>query len=121
VPDRRPPPPDPTRNFILLLVVLSAGVAAAIRWWPREEAPLEGSIPLVMAIGLTRLALVMGALWVAWPVARKPAMWMPPGLLALAFVLFGICAVQPRLAIALVPAIGSLIALSAVLRFFRNA
>lgn len=121
MPANRPDAIDPTRVLILLLTVLSAGAAAGIRWWPREEPPLEGSIPMVMAIGLSRFALVMGALWVAWPVARKPAMWLPSGVLAVTFIAFGICIVQPRLAIALIPAVGTLITFAAFLKFFRSS
>jgi len=76
---------------------------------------------MVIATGLGRFALVMAALWLAWPVARKPAMWLPPGLAVLALVVLGVCVVHPRAAIALVPLFGALLAFSAVVKFFRSA
>lgn len=115
-----PQPRDPMRGFVLFLTLLFALMAAVIKtfWGDDHQAP--GSIAKVAPIGLARLAMVMAALWIAWPAVRKPALWLPPGALVLGLVALGVCVVQPRLAIALVPAASALIAFSAILRYFRG-
>lgn len=120
-PGSQPTTPDPTRWFVLFLTVACGGGAVALRFWPGQETLGDGSMPRVIATGLGRFALVMAALWLAWPVARKPAMWLPPGLAVLALVVLGVCVVHPRAAIALVPLFGALLAFSAVVKFFRSA
>jgi len=69
---------------------------------------------------LIRLSLVLGALWWAWPSIRRPARWLPPGIATVVLVAIGACAVQPRLAFALVPLAGSLIAFAGFARYFRG-
>jgi hypothetical protein len=108
------------RGFVLFLTLLFASMAVAIRFFFGESGRSSGSLIAVAPVGLVRLTLVMGALWLAWPTVRKPAMWFPPGILAIALIGLGICVLQPRLALALVPAIGGLIAFTAFLRFFRQ-
>lgn len=113
-------PRDPMRGFVLFLTLLFAVMAALIRTFWGDSNQASGSIGKVAPIGLARLAMVMAALWIAWPAVRKPAMWLPPGALLLGLVALGACVVQPRLAIALVPAASALIAFAAILRFFRG-
>jgi len=115
-----PQPRDPMRGFILFLTLFFAVMAAAIKTFWGDAHQASGSIAKVAPIGLARLTMVMAALWMAWPAVRKPAMWLPPGALVLGLVALGACVVQPRLAIALVPAASALIAFSAILRFFRG-
>jgi len=115
-----PPPSDPMRGFVLFLTLLFALLAAVIRTFWGDGAQASGSIGKVAPIGLARLAMVMAALWIAWPAVRKPALWLPPGALVLGLIALGVCVVQPRLAIAMVPAATALIAFSAILRFFRG-
>jgi hypothetical protein len=62
----------------------------------------------------------MAALWLAWPSLRRPAKWLPPGLLAIVLVAVGACAVQPRLVFVLVPLVGGLITFAGFIRFFRR-
>jgi len=113
-------PRDPMRGFVLFLTLFFAVLAAVIKVFWGEGNQAVGSIGKVAPIGLARLAMVMAALWIAWPVVRKPAMWLPPGALVLGLIALGACVVQPRLAIALVPAASALIAFAAILRFFRG-
>jgi len=108
------------RGFVLFLTLLFALMAAVIKTFWGDADQASGSIVKVAPIGLARLAMVMAALWIAWPAVRKPALWLPPGALLLGLVALGVCVVQPRLAIALVPAASALIAFSAILRFFRS-
>jgi hypothetical protein len=108
------------RGFVLFLTLLFGMSALAIRVFFADSGRSSQSLVAVAPVGLIRLTLVMGALWLAWPTVRKPAMWFPPGILAVALIGLGVCVLQPRLALALVPAIGGLIAFTAVLRFFRG-
>lgn len=112
--------PDPMRGMILVLTVFFAVAAGAIRWGVAYWGT-SNSLWLVSSIGMTRLALVLGALWIAWPTIRRPAMWLPPGLAAVGLIALGACVVQPRLAIAIVPLLGGLIALAGFVRFFRSS
>ena len=67
-----------------------------------------------------RIGLLLGALWLAWPSLRRPAQWLPPGM-ALACVLTLVAlAAQPKLIVVAIPAVGALIALSAVVRSIRG-
>lgn len=109
------------RVFVLVLTLLFGISAAAIAWMNSRSEQVADSIWMVTAVGLTRLTLVMGALWLAWPAVRRPAMWLPSGMLAVVFIAFAVCIVQPRLAIALIPAVSLLIGFSAFLRFIREA
>jgi len=115
-----PQPRDPMRGFVLFLTLVFALMAVAIKTFWGDAHQASGSIAKVAPVGLARLAMVMAALWIAWPAVRKPALWLPPGALVLGLVALGVCVVQPRLAIALIPAASMLIAFSAILRFFRD-
>ncbi len=104
------------RVTILVFTVLFLVGAVAIRWsvgyWN-----LSNSLWMVTSIGMTRVALVLGTLWIAWPTVRRPAMWFPPGIAAVALMA---CVIQPRLAIAIIPALGTLLAFAGFVRFFRG-
>jgi endonuclease/exonuclease/phosphatase (EEP) superfamily protein YafD len=107
------------RVTILVFTVLFAVGAAALRWGVGHWH-LSNPLWMVTSIGMTRIALVLGTLWIAWPTVRRPAMWFPPGILAVALIALGACVVQPRLAIAIIPALGTLLALAGFVRFFRE-
>jgi hypothetical protein len=107
------------RGMILVLALFFAIAAGAV-WWGVGHWKPSNSLWSVSAVGMARLTLVLGALWLAWPTVRRPAMWLPPGLAAVAVIALGACVVQPRLAIAIFPALGALIALAGFLRFFRD-
>lgn len=110
---------DPMRAVVLVLTLLFAIGAIVIRWGVLRWHP-SSSLWMVSAVGMTRFALVLGTLWLAWPTVRRPAMWLPPSVAMIAVIALGACVVQPRLAIALVPAVGALIAVAGFLRFFRD-
>jgi len=108
------------RGFVLFLTFLFAILAAVIKTFWGDGNQASGSIGKVAPIGLARLSMVMAALWIAWPAVRKPALWLPPGAVMLGLIALGVCVVQPRLAIALIPAVSAVIAFAAILRFFRG-
>jgi hypothetical protein len=107
------------RVTIMVLTLMFILGAVAIRWGVWHWSP-SNALWSVAAIGMIRIALVLIALWIAWPTIRRPAMWMPPGLAAVTLIAIGACVVQPRLAIAVFPLLGALIALAGFVRFFRE-
>jgi len=108
------------RGFVLALTFLFSAAAAVIWWVWSDSEHSAGSLIKVAPIGLVRLAMVMAALWLAWPTIRKPALWFPPGILLISLVAVGVCAIQPRLALALLPAVMGLVAFTGFLRLFRQ-
>jgi hypothetical protein len=123
--NQRPPDGDPMRVVILAFTVILVIAAAMLRFWPidfrtNDSGGSTGSLAKVISDGVARLALVMAAIWIAWPVARKPAMWLPPGLAVLALLVLGVCIVQPRAAVMLLPALGLLLTIGAALKFIRG-
>ncbi len=79
-----------------------------------------GSMLGVGAVGLGRLALLLGLVWLAWPSLQKPAEWLPSGVTAVVLVCLGACAVQPRLLLLLIPLMGTVIGIGAAMRFLRK-
>ncbi|EMI41045.1 hypothetical protein [Rhodopirellula sp. SWK7] len=69
---------------------------------------------------LTRIGLVLGAMWLAWDSLRKPARWLPPGLAVIGVVGIVMVAAQPKLIIAILPMFGVITVLTSVLRAFRR-
>lgn len=69
---------------------------------------------------LTRIGLVLGAMWLAWDSLRKPARWLPPGLAMIGVVGIVMVAAQPKLIIAILPMFGVITVLTSVLRAFRR-
>ncbi|MGV3485683.1 MAG: hypothetical protein ACO1RT_14800 [Planctomycetaceae bacterium] len=94
--------------------MLCASIASIAWYWQGNLAPGFG------AASFLRLSLVLAAAWLAWPSLRRPVQWLPSGIAVLLLFAIGACAMQPRLAIAIVPIIGSLIAFAGFLRAFRG-
>jgi hypothetical protein len=67
-----------------------------------------------------RLSLLLGTLSLAWPSLKRPAQWLPAGMAAVILIAIAACAFQPRLAIAIAPLVGTLIAFAGFVRFFRS-
>jgi hypothetical protein len=103
--------------FVLMVLCIVGWIA--VRWGVDHQGT-SNALWTATSAGMLRFALVLGALWVAWPTIRRPAMWMPPGLAAVTLIAIGACVIQPRLAIALFPLVGVLITLAGFLRFFRS-
>ncbi|SRR6056297_1219062 len=100
--------------LVLAIVFMIAGVMLRLS---TEESSAHGSFG---AGSLFRLSIAMGALWLAWPSLRRPATWLPPGMVIVILIGVGVVVAQPRLLIAALPAVGILLALSAVIRLFRS-
>lgn len=65
-----------------------------------------------------RLSIVLATLWLAWPSLKRPANWLPAGVVVAALVGLLVIAVQPRLVAMVGPVIGLLLAAGAVRRIF---
>ncbi|QDS92297.1 hypothetical protein FF011L_10390 [Roseimaritima multifibrata] len=104
------------RPLILVLSIVLLAVGAFVR-----ATTDESSGHWNFGTGtLLRLGLTFGALWLAWPSLQRPASWLPAGMPFLMLVGVGVIAAQPRLVVAVVPAIGLLFALSVAVRIFRT-
>lgn len=104
------------RNVMGILAIAFAIGGGGLQW-----SGFEGSGAMRFGAGsLFRLALVCGAIWLAWPSLQRPARWVPPGLVVVLLIGVATIAMQPRLVVAVVPAIGLLLAVSAAVRVFRR-
>jgi len=109
------PPKDYRRTLVCVMsVALLAGYGYGL------SIDEESGFKLASQM-MGRIGLLLGALWLAWPSLRRPAQWLPPGM-ALACVLTLVAlAAQPKLIVVAIPAVGALIALSAVVRSIRGS
>ena len=99
--------------MLVIAIVLLA--TSAICWWNFGDA---GTSRFVTA-ATGRIGLVMGALWLAWSSLKRPAAWLPPGFAVGGVILIAVIAVQPRLMIVMIPAVGLLVTVASIARKFR--
>ncbi|EMI53814.1 putative membrane protein [Rhodopirellula sallentina SM41] len=85
-----------------------------------EEWSGSASTSRFTVAALTRIGLVLGAIWLAWDSLRKPARWLPPGLALVGVIGIVMVAAQPKLVIAILPLFGFLTIFTSVLRAFRG-
>ncbi|NND96036.1 MAG: hypothetical protein HKN47_01760 [Pirellulaceae bacterium] len=106
---------DPRRNVVavLSLLLMAGGLAA---WWLGEE-----SWSTFASAAMGRIGIVLGALWLAWPSLRRPARWLPPGIAVGCVLGLIVLAAQPRLIVFVLPALGALTMLAAVVRALRGS
>ncbi len=102
------------RDAWLVVGVLIGVTAGLVRWSNRDVAVGVGTA------SMTRLAIVLIAMWLAWPSLRRPAAWLTPGITLAAVAMIVMVALQPRLIVVALPAIGFLFAFTAMVRFFRR-
>ena len=104
--------------------LLAAGLltTAAIGYatpWLQNWIGSESTTQFVVS-AMTRIGLVLGAIWLAWDSMRRPASWLPPGLAMVGVVGIVVIAAQPKLIFAIVPLLGGLAVLTSVVRVFRG-
>ncbi|QDT02987.1 hypothetical protein K227x_13660 [Rubripirellula lacrimiformis] len=104
-------PTDPRRTM-LLVISIGLLVACAVVTWKFGS---EGSARFLSA-ATGRVGLLMGALWLAWPSLKKPARWLPPGIAMAGVIGLAVMAVRPQLILVVVPAIGTIAALTVFIR-----
>ncbi|MEM6779354.1 MAG: hypothetical protein AAF670_16995 [Planctomycetota bacterium] len=87
-----------------------------------QAAALSGSesAGAFLVAAMTRIGLVAGAFWLAWDSLRRPARWLPPGLVAIGIIGIVVVAVQPRMVMALLPAFGLLSGVVVLAKAFRR-
>jgi xanthosine utilization system XapX-like protein len=99
-----------------LLVLAAIGYATP---WLENWTGSESTSQFVVS-AMTRIGLVLGAIWLAWDSMRRPASWFPPGLAMVGVIGIVVIAAQPKLIFAIVPLLGGLAIFSSVLRAFRR-
>ncbi|MCM2369312.1 hypothetical protein [Aporhodopirellula aestuarii] len=97
-------------------------IGAAIGHFSGAVAQWTGSVSTsqFLLAAMTRIGLVLGAMWLAWDSLRKPVRWLPPGLAVLGVIAIVMVAAQPKLIIAILPMFGFVAVLTSVLRVFRR-
>ena len=108
--------PRDHRRTLVLVVSIALLIGSFASWMYGSESSTKFA---TAAMG--RIGLVLGALWLAWPSLRRPAQWLPPGIAMACLLALVILAAQPRLIVAVVPAVGALIALSMVVKAMRES
>lgn len=101
---------------VLMLIVAGVGQFTGVI----EEWSGSASTGRFTVAALTRIGLVLGAIWLAWDSLRKPARWLPPGLALVGVIGIVMVAAQPKLVIAILPLFGFLTIFTSVLRAFRG-
>lgn len=102
---------DPRRVLVLALAIGLLAACVLVRWrWGTD-----GSIR-IFSDATGRVGLVMAALWLAWPSLKKPARWLPPGIAMAGVIGLAVLAVRPQLIFVVVPAIGTIAALTFFIR-----
>ncbi|MEM9588210.1 MAG: hypothetical protein AAGA03_13090 [Planctomycetota bacterium] len=102
------------RRLTLLIALICLAVGGAI-------LALRGDAGSRFAANsLIRMGLVIGALWLAWDSLRKPAKWLPAGVVIAGVIALLVVAAQPRLILVAVPALTAVITLGAIARSFRR-
>lgn len=113
--------PDYRRLMAGLLaagLLTTAAIGYATPWlgtWIGSESTTQ-----FVVSAMTRIGLVLGAIWLAWDSMRRPASWLPPGLAMVGVVGIVVVAAQPKLIFAIVPLLGGLAVLTSVVRVFRG-
>lgn len=104
------------RRILVLVAAIALLVTCAVITWGFGAS---GSAEFAAA-ATGRMGLMMMALWLAWPSLRRPASWLPPGFAMAGVIALAILAARPRLIVVAVPALGVLLALTAIIRTMRR-
>jgi hypothetical protein len=103
------------KRTAVAVITVGLFVGAGLSWAYGEE-----SSATFATAAMTRVGLVMAALWLAWDSLKRPARWLPPGIAVAGVVALAVVAAQPRLILVAVPALGTLLALAAFIRAFKR-
>lgn len=101
-----------TRRWIVLVLAILFLTVSAFFWARGGDSSTQAGAAVSGRIGF-----VLAALWLAWPSLSRPARWFPPAVAVIGVVSLMVIAAQPRLLLAVIPASGTLIALT---MFFRG-
>ena len=96
---------------IAILLLLAGGIG-------EFRAQRFGTSPFNAA--LLRVGFVLLACWIAYPVLRRPAAWLPAGATTVGVLLIGAVVFQPKLLVVLIPMFGTLLGVGALVRSFRR-
>lgn len=104
-------PPDHRRTLMLVMCVVLLSICGWVTWRWGDEGPAR-----MVSAATGRIGLLLAALWLAWPSLRRPAAWLPPGIAMAGVIGLAVLAVRPTLILVVVPAIGTLAALTVFIR-----
>ncbi|WP_231603196.1 hypothetical protein [Neorhodopirellula pilleata] len=104
---------------ILAAMMLSLAAVASVTPWLTDWTGSESTRDFLIS-AMTRIGLVIGAIWLAWDSMRRPARWIPPGLAVAGVVGIIVIAAQPKLIFAIVPLLGGLAVLTSIVRVIRR-
>ena len=105
---------DGIRRTIVLVLSIALLVASGLAWGFGKTSGFS-----LAADMMSRIGLLLGALWLAWPSLRRPAKWLPPGIAVACVVGLMVLAAQPRFIVFVLPALGVLTFLASIMRTFR--
>lgn len=101
--------------FLLLAIAATAYLTNWLTDWTGSQSTSE-----FIVSAMTRIGLVIGAIWLAWDSMRRPAQWIPPGLAVAGVVGIIVVAAQPKLIFAIVPLLGGLAVFTSIIRAVRR-
>lgn len=104
-------PVDVRRILIGVIAILLLLVCGVVTWKFGDD----GSVRFVVA-ATGRVGLMMAALWLAWPSLKRPARWLPPGIAMAGVVGLAVVAARPSLVLVVLPAIGTIAAITVFVR-----
>lgn len=115
------PAGDVRRTFAggLSVTLLCASAFAYATSWLADWTGSQSTSDFIVS-AMTRIGLVIGAIWLAWDSMRRPARWIPPGLAVAGVVGIVVVAAQPKLIFAIVPLLGGLAVFTSVVRVLRR-
>lgn len=107
--------PDVRRVVVLVLAIVLLTTWGILKY----SSGQSGSTNFAMA-ATGRIGLILAALWLAWHSLRRPARWLPPGFAIACLVALMVLAVRRELIIVVLPALGALLALAALIRSLKG-
>lgn len=104
-------PIDVRRTMIGVIAIALLAACGAVTW----KFGGDGSSRIVSA-STGRIGLMMAALWLAWPSLKRPARWLPPGIAMAGVIGLAVVAARPTLILVVLPAIGTIAAITVFIR-----
>lgn len=104
-------PTDNRRVMVGVIAVALLLICGVLSW---KFGSADSARVVIAATG--RIGLMMAALWLAWPSLKRPARWLPPGIAMAGVVGLAVVAARPTLILVVLPAIGTIAAITVFVR-----
>ena len=109
------------QKFDIQRAVILVFAVGLLTWGAAGEISSDQIGKSVFNAALLRVGFVLLACWIAYPIIRRPASWLPPGATAVGVILIGATVFNPKLLIVLIPLFSALLGFGAFVRFFRSS